>query len=192
MKSSLIFFNTDSRILNLMKEGDEEALVMLYESNRRMVTSFVARNSGTENDAEDLLQEAVIVLWERVRSGKFEYSAKLSTFIFATVQNMWRRRLAKIKRETPTEFDDTTFSQDDPSPLDELIEGERSKKIAAALVKLGDPCKALLVLFYWEEQSMDEIAKQMKFANADTVKSKKYQCKKALEKILVEEGIRTE
>ena len=162
---------------------------MLYESNRRMVASFVARNSGTENDAEDLLQEAVIVLWERVRSGKFEYSAKLSTFIFATVQNMWRRRLARMRREMPTEFDDTTPAKDDISPLEELMEDERSKKIAAALLKLGEPCKTLLVLFYWEEQSMDEIAKQMSFANADTVKSKKYQCKKALEKILVEEGI---
>jgi len=162
---------------------------MLYESNRRMVEAFVARNSGTESDAEDLLQEAVIVLWERVRSGRFEYSAKLSTFIFATAQNIWRRRLARMKRETPTDFNDTTPAQDDISPLEELIEDERSKKIATALVKLGEPCKTLLVLFYWDEQSMDEIAKQMSFANADTVKSKKYQCKKALEKILVEEGI---
>ena len=139
MKSSLLFFNTDSRILDLMKKGDDEALVMLYESNRRMVASFIARNSGTENDAEDLLQEAVIVLWERVKSGRFEYSSKLSTFIFATVQNMWRRRLAKMKRETATKFDDTTFAQNDPSPLDQLIEDECSRKMEAALVKVLFP-----------------------------------------------------
>jgi RNA polymerase sigma factor (sigma-70 family) len=189
MKSSLFFLNTDARILDLMKRGDEEALVVLYDSNRRMVKSFVLRNNGTDDDAEDLLQEAVIVLWEKVRSGKFEYSAKLSTFIFATVQNIWWRRLAKMKREVPSELNSEILKSDSASALDEMIESEQSKKISAALVKIGEPCKTLLLLFYWEEKSMDEIAHQLKFANADTVKSKKYQCKKALEKILHDERI---
>ncbi|MBI2428198.1 MAG: sigma-70 family RNA polymerase sigma factor [Ignavibacteriales bacterium] len=189
MKSPLQFFNTDSKILDLMKKGDEEALVMLYESNRRMVQSYVARNNGTDEDAEDLLQEAVVVIWERVHAGTFEYSAKLSTFIYATVQNMWRRRLARSKRETPTEFLTVNDPEDPISFLDDLVESELSKQIAAALVKLGEPCKTLLLLFYWEECSMEEIAKKMKFANAETAKSKKYQCKKAMEEILVGMGI---
>ncbi len=191
MKSPLFFLNTDARILDLMKKGDDDALVTLYESNRRMVVSFVIRNSGTEDDAADLLQEAVIILWERVRAGKFEYSAKLSTFIFATVQNLWRRRLAKMKREIPTDLNDDPAVSDAVSPLDEMIDDEHSKKISAALVKIGEPCKTLLILFYWEEQSMDQIARQLHFANADTVKSKKYQCKKALEKILRDEYLIT-
>ncbi|MEW5800054.1 MAG: sigma-70 family RNA polymerase sigma factor [Bacteroidota bacterium] len=189
MKSPLQFFNTDSKILDLMKKGDEEALVMLYEANRRMVQSYVSRNSGNDDDAEDLLQEAVVIVWERVRAGTFEYSAKLSTFVYATVQNMWRRKLARAKRETPTEFTILNDPEESVSFLDELIENEVSKQIAAALVKLGEPCKTLLMLFYWEECSMEEIAKRMKFANADTAKSKKYQCKKAMEEILVGMGI---
>ena len=174
-----------------MKKGDEDALVTLYESNRRMVTTFVLRNSGTMDDAEDLLQEAVIVLWERVRAGRFEYSAKLSTFIFATVQNMWRRRLYRMKRETPSDMNEKMEIADTAgiSAVEELMETEQAKNISAALVTLGEPCKTLLLLFYWEECSMDEIARKMSFANADTVKSKKYQCKKALEKILVKTGI---
>ncbi|MDD8017765.1 MAG: sigma-70 family RNA polymerase sigma factor [Bacteroidota bacterium] len=189
MKSSIFFLNDDARILDLMKKGDEEALVTLYQSNRKMVTSFVLRNSGTSDDAEDLLQEAVIILWERVREDRFEYSSKLSTFIYATAQNLWRRRLARMKKEISVEFDEKIEANDDPSILDELVENERSKTIALALVKLGEPCKTLLMLFYWENSSMDEIAKRLKFANADTVKSKKYQCKKALEKILSDERI---
>ncbi|MEW6061736.1 MAG: sigma-70 family RNA polymerase sigma factor [Bacteroidota bacterium] len=189
MKSSIPFFNVDAKILDLIKRGDEEALVMLYEANRRMVTSYVLRNNGTEDDADDLLQEAVVIVWERVRAGTFEQSAKLSTFIYAVVKNKWRRRLAQLKRETSTEFTERNDPEDISSPIDLLMEDEISKKISAALVKLGDPCKTLLLLFYWEECSMDEIAQRMKFANADTVKSKKYQCKKALEEILVEMGI---
>jgi len=53
-----------------------------------------------------------------------------------------------------------------------------------ALDRLGEPCRTLLILFYWEEASMEEIASRLGFANAETAKSKKYQCKKALEQIL--------
>ena len=189
MKSPLQLFNNDSKILDLMKKGDEEALVMLYEANRRMVLSYVLRNSGTQDDADDLLQEAVVVIWERVRAETFENSARLSTFIYATVQNMWRRRLARSKRETLTEFTSMNDPEDPISFFDELAESELAKQIATALTKLGEPCKTLLMLFYWEECSMEEIAKRLKFANADTVKSKKYQCKKAMEEILVGMGI---
>lgn len=189
MKSIVYFLNTDSKILDLMKNGDEDALVMLYDSNRRMVSSFVVRNGGSEDDAEDLLQEAVIVVWERVRSGKFEYKAKLSTFIYATVQNMWRRKRARLIRETPTDLSGEIDLESDDSPLEDLMLNEQSQLIAAALVTLGEPCRTLLLLFYWEERSMEEIARQMHFANTDTVKSKKYQCKKALEKILTDERI---
>jgi RNA polymerase sigma factor (sigma-70 family) len=75
------------------------------------------------------------------------------------------------------------------SPLDDLMQTELSAAIAAAVAKLGEPCRTLLVLFYWEERSLQEIAQQMHFANTDTVKSKKYQCKKSLEKILSDERI---
>ena len=185
MDPSLYFLHTDAKILDLIrKRDDEEALVFLYRANRRSVTSYVTNNSGSSDDAEDVLQEALVILWERVRSGKFQYEAKLSTFIMATAKNIWMRRLARRKREVPgaARIEETTSG--DPSALDELIENERKQLVRSALEKLGDPCKKLLLLFYWEELSLVEIASQMHFANADTVKSKKYQCKKALEQLL--------
>jgi len=184
MSPSLLFLTDDARILDLIREGDEEALVTLYRTNRKAVTAYVCRNDGTADDAEDMLQDALIVLWERVRSGKFEYAARLSTFIFATVKNMWLRQLARKKREQPGSIDAETAADGEQSVLDEMIESEQARRIADALETLGDPCKKLLLLFYWEELSMEQIATEMGFANADTVKSKKYQCKKALEGLL--------
>jgi RNA polymerase sigma factor (sigma-70 family) len=184
MKSSLFFLHTDARILDLIRKGDEETLVMLYDANYRLILAYVTRNHGTEDDAEDLLQESLVVLWERVRSGQFEYAAKLSTFIFGTVKNMWSRRLAKMRKEIPTEIDPDEHSDGALSALDDLIETEQAKMVRDALEKIGEQCKKLLMLFYWEELSMEEIAAQMGFANAATAKAKKYQCKKALEKVL--------
>src|SRR5512136_746931 len=101
MARSLLFLNPDSRILDLIRKGDEGALVDLYRSSRRPVSAFVTRNSGSSDDAEDVLQEALVVLWERVRAGRFEYTAQLGTFVFATARNIWLRRLARKRRERP-------------------------------------------------------------------------------------------
>ena len=184
MKASLFFLTTDARMLDLIRKGEEEALVTLYQSNRKPILSYITRNNGTADDAEDLLQEALIVLWERVRSGRFEYHAKLGTFVFGTVKNMWLRRLARMKRESPARLNPDEHADGGGSLLDDLIENERVLLVRSALEKLGEQCRKLLLFFYWEELSMEEIATHMGFANADTVKSKKYQCKKELEKIV--------
>lgn len=186
MGTTLQFLSTDARILDMLRRGDEEALVMLYRSNRKPVTSFVLRNNGTQDDAEDMLQEALVVLWERVRSGRFEYAAKLDTFVFATVKNIWMRRLNRKRREVADPVTADEASDDTASALDEMIAGEESRIVREALDRLGEPCRKLLLLFYWEELPMLEIAAQLGFANAETAKSKKYQCKKALQALLLE------
>ena len=186
MKAPLLFLNNDAKILDLIRnKEDEEGLAILFEENRRAVTSFVLKNSGTREDAVEMLQDAVIILWERVRRGEYEYRAKLGTFIIATVRNLWFRRLAQRHRELRDEELVEAAPDADPSPLDELIEKENAKTVGDALKRLGEPCRTLLLLFYWDELPLDEIGKKMGFANADTVKSKKYQCKKGLEELIL-------
>lgn len=180
----MFYLHDDARVLKLMQEGDEEALVVLFRQNRAMVASFVTRNSGTMDDVEDMLQEALITLWERVRSGRFEYSAKLSTFIYATVKNLWLRRLARRQRETPRPNDADDPPDESASILDSIVEEEQVNLVHIALKKLGEQCRKILLLFYWEELTMDQIASTLGIANADTAKAKKYQCKRELENIL--------
>jgi RNA polymerase sigma factor (sigma-70 family) len=184
MQKQLFFLNNDSKLLDALRNGDEEALAELFRQNRRPITSLVTRNQGSEDDAEDVLQEAVVVLWQRVRSGSFEYQSKLSTFLYATAKNIWSRRLARQRRELPAAEETLDMAAGDATPLEEMEENERVMAVQKAMEQIGNPCRDLLLLFYWEEQSMEEIAVKLGFANADTVKSKKYQCKKSLEHLL--------
>jgi len=185
MKTPLLFMDEDTHILNGIRTGDETALVQLYRSNRKSITAFLLRNNGTADDAEDMLQEALVILWERVRAGRHEYSARLSTFIFATVRNLWLRRLARKRRESPAAHPEDDFADGSLSTLDQMIDEERTESVRSALEALGEPCRTLLLLFYWEELSMEDIARRLGFANADTAKSKKYQCKKSLKDLLM-------
>lgn len=189
MALPLLLVQSDAHILDRMRNGDEGALDILYRTNRSAVMSYVVRNSGNRDDADDLLQEALVILWERVRTGRYSHDAKLSTFLYATVRNIWLRRLSRRKFESTQEIDPEAQSREEPTALEELIASERGEHLQKALERLGEPCRSLLLLFYWEEQSMDEIARRLGFANADTAKSKKYQCKKALRDLI--EGMGT-
>jgi RNA polymerase sigma factor (sigma-70 family) len=184
MGSPLLFLNSDARILDGIRCGDESALASLYQANRRPITSLVMRNNGTADDADDVLQESLITLWERVRYGNYEHTAALGTFLYATARNLWLRRLARARREQPFDPSTDESSSDEPSPLDALVDDERAVGITTALDRLGEPCRTLLVLFYWEEASMEEIARRLGMANASTAKSKKYQCKEQLKRLI--------
>lgn len=180
MSPELRFFNRDSKILHLIRNGDETGLVMLFEDARTMAVSYIQRNSGTEADAEEVLQEAVVILWEKVRSGPFEAHAKLTTYLMGVMKNLWSRRLARRKREAPLadDFDPPAVEE---SPLDGLIREEQLEATRKAMALITEMCRKILLMFYWEEKSMDEIAAALGLANAETAKSKKYQCRKSLE-----------
>ncbi len=183
MAPPTFFLTRDARILDLIRRGDEEGLVMLFNDTRATVTDFVLRNNGSSDDAGDILQEALVILWERVRNGKFEHAAKLSTFVFGVARNLWLRVLAGRKRE-PLRSPDHDPADTGDSAEETLIRDEQAELIRRALDVIDATCRRLLLLFYWEERSMEEIAAMMGFANSATAKSKKYQCKKHLEVIL--------
>ncbi len=184
MQAPLFFLNDDSKLLDALRNGDDSVLEELFDKNRRSVASLVIRNNGTEDDVEDVLQESLIVLWERIRKGTFEYQAKLSTFIYATAKNIWLRKLARQRREFTSSGETFDIPNGDSTPYEEMEENERVLAVEQAMEEIGNPCRDILLLYYWEEQTMEEIALKLGFANADTVKSKKYQCKKALEKLV--------
>ena len=58
-----------------------------------MIFSLVIKNSGNEDDAIDVLQDALIVLYEKVQLGTFELTVKLTTYIYGVSRNIWYNKL---------------------------------------------------------------------------------------------------
>ncbi len=155
----------------------------LFIRYEKLVCTYVTSHGGTDSDAEDILQETIIVLWQKVCSGDFELTSKLSTYLLAVAKNKW---MAEMRKRSKIEAEELAADTPDgnPSSLDGVIEGERVEQVQRALNRLKPLCKQVLMLFYFEERSLLDIARTLGFANADVAKSKKYQCKKALENLL--------
>jgi RNA polymerase sigma factor (sigma-70 family) len=170
----------EQEILERLQKGDQEVLIELYHANYNMVRNYVVKNNGVVEDAEDLLQDALVVLWQNVRKPGFELTSKISTYMMAVCKNLWLKQLGKNSRMMGEE-------QIKPQAHSETPVGGQAmdlKKIHEALDELGDTCKNILVMFYFDGYDMDTIAKSLQFNNADTAKAKKYQCFKKLEEIV--------
>ena len=159
-----------------IQRGDEKALEFIYKKYYRMMTKLVITNSGTEEEARDVYQDALVVFWQKARSGNLVLTSKMSTYIYSVCQNLWRKELDRKKR--------LSNEEKDSSETMDLEGPEREKIIAKCMDQLGETCRKVLMYYYFDEMSMQEIADKLGFANTDTAKTKKYKCKQKLDELV--------
>lgn len=166
----------DSEILERISRGDERMLDHLYKRYYRMMTKIVLSNNGTEDEAKDVYQEALLAFWQKAASGKLVLTSKISTYLYSICLNQWRKELDRKSRLSSEEVDGEDYQSHDAK--------ERLKIVLDCIDQLGDVCKKVLTLYYFDGLGMPDIAEKMNFANTDTAKTKKYKCKKKLDSLI--------
>ena len=140
------------------------------------MTRIVLSNNGTEEEAKDVYQEALLALWQKAARGELVLTSKTSTYLYSICLNQWRKELDRKSRLSSEEIDGEDYQQHEAK--------ERLKIVKDCIEQLGDVCKSVLTYYYFDGLSMQDIAKKMKFANTDTAKTKKYKCKKKLDSLI--------
>ncbi|MEM7107021.1 MAG: sigma-70 family RNA polymerase sigma factor [Bacteroidota bacterium] len=166
----------DNEIFEKICKGDEKTLEYLYKKYYRMMTKMVISNSGSEQEAKDIYQEALVVFWQKSVSGKLVLTSKISTYIYSICQNLWRKELDRKRRLSHEEKDSTEYADHDKV--------ERAKIINECINQLGETCRRILMYYYFDGLSMQDIADHLGFANTNTAKTKKYKCKKKLDELV--------
>jgi RNA polymerase sigma factor (sigma-70 family) len=165
---------SDTDLLESLKRGDSAAFRQVHVQYFGMIRYLILNNSGREEDAHDVFQEAQVVLFEQLQSGKFEQKASLKTWLYAVCRNKWLKQLEKEKRHVRfTDFESVEV-YDDATAFD--AKNESHVVLRRSLDMLGNSCKKLLLLFYFFQKSMEEIADDLNYTNADTAKTQKYKC----------------
>ena len=177
---------SDRQFIQRIQENDKTVLGEIYIKYEKQVSNYIKTHGGDDFDAEDMLQEAIIVLWQNVNNSKFNLSSKLGTYIVAVAKNKWRVQIRKRNKLSNAEISENIIDAED-SPLEFILSEENKTIIQSAFDLIQPICKQLLILYYFEERSIEEITKILKFSNTNVTKSKKYQCKKSLESVLQEQ-----
>jgi len=162
--------------------SDRKAIETIYRENYNMIQSLIVNNNGSADDARDIFQEAMIVLYEKVRSGSFELNCLIKTYVYSVSRRLWLKRLQQMNHYSPV-----ADNLQETIPVEEEIEeNERInyefQAMDRAISSLGEPCKSLLEAYYLDRRNMLEIAQSFGYTNADNAKNQKYKCLMRLKK----------
>ncbi|MEQ1678084.1 MAG: sigma-70 family RNA polymerase sigma factor [Chitinophagaceae bacterium] len=175
---------TDEKaLLEGLAANDKKAVETIYRENYNTIQALIINNNGSSDDAKDIFQEAMIVLYEKARSESFELSCQIKTFIYSVSRRLWLKRLQQQNR-----FSSPGDSMEEVIPVEEEMEDHEKRNdefemMDKAISHLGEPCKSLIEAYYLQKQTMQEIAANFGYTNADNAKNQKYKCLMRLKKI---------
>ena len=166
-----------------LANNDRLSVETIYREHYTMIQALVMNNSGNADEARDIFQEAMIVLYEKAISGKFELNCQLKTFLYAVCRRLWLKRLKQMQRHVVR----IEGMEESIQVEEELQTHEKMNAdfiiMETALAKIGEPCKSLLDAYYIRKNNMQEIASAFGYTNADNAKTQKYKCLMRLKKL---------
>ncbi|MBS1655931.1 MAG: sigma-70 family RNA polymerase sigma factor [Bacteroidetes bacterium] len=175
--------NNEQVLLEGLARSDNKAIETIYKENYNMVQVLIINNNGTADEAKDIFQEAMIVLYEKVRSGTFELSCLIKTYLYSVSKRLWLKRLQQMNR-----LAQVIDNIEESVPVEEELDDHEKRNqdfemMDKAISHLGEPCKSLLEAFYLQKKNMNEISAEFGYTNADNAKNQKYKCLMRLRKI---------
>ena len=170
-------------LLRGLAGNDKIAIETIYRQNFSLIQAFVVKNNGYPEDARDIFQEAMIILYGKSKQESFQLTCQIRTYIYSMCRRLWLKRLQQLQKFNPA----VELKEEIVAVEDELEMHEKKNAdfllMEEAMSKIGEPCKGLLEAYYLQKRSMTEIAEHFGYTNADNAKSQKFKCLVRLKKI---------
>lgn len=170
-------YTSDEALLKDLRAAAPAAFEAVYQRYYRIVAKQVSDAGLAGADAEDLFQEVLVVLVQKVRDPEFRLNAKMSTYLFAVARNLLLKKTSK--KVELSAGDDTLVrlgGEQAPDDLSDLKNREEQLNIVIGYLELlEEDCNRLLNMTFYEKRSHADIAGVMGYSEA-FVKVKKFRC----------------
>ncbi len=182
MSSSKIIYS-DLAIIEGLRLRSDYMIMFIYKEYFPIIKFLVTENNGTSEDAEDIFQEALLVIFSKVTDEGFDLSCSFLTYLYSVSKNILLRKL-KHKRMVDKNIDDllveTLISED------EIQNVELNQIIFEVLSQISDQEKKLLLLHYDKVPDAD-IAKLLNIENPNAIKKLRIKAKNKISQALIED-----
>jgi RNA polymerase sigma factor (sigma-70 family) len=173
---------SDEQILKGILRHDNLILQYIYKQYYYNINYFIRKNQGSEDDASDIFQEAIIIIYRKIKENDliFEKSS-FKGYLFSVCRFLWLKQLEKRRIEKEKLNDSLPYQEDlYDDNLNELVEkNERYGLYQKHFSMLSTDCQKLLQLFF-EKVSLKEIANLMGYKSEKYAKKRKFKCKELL------------
>jgi RNA polymerase sigma-70 factor (ECF subfamily) len=156
----------DRQDMERLASGHDTALNDLMTRHAQRLFHYLIRQLRDESDAEDLAQETFVRVFQHRQ--KFNPTHRFSTWLYTIATNLvrdrqrWRTRHPQVSLDAENESTGGDLKDKLPAtgatPEEKLIGGERAAAVRAAIAKLPEDLRTVILLFEYEEQSQQEIA----------------------------------
>lgn len=173
------FRKNEKEIIADIREGDSKAMENVYKKYRSEFVNWSGGKYGiSEDDARDHYQDTMTIFFEGVVNGKVtEIGSSLKTYLFGIGKNRIRQQFDAKSRGDKHEEGLAEHYQFLAEDEDASEAYEQARIHTSRLFELlGETCKEILRLFYFEKRSMSEIAKAMQHKNEAVTRTTKKRC----------------
>jgi RNA polymerase sigma factor (sigma-70 family) len=164
-------------------ENDFSVLQRIYRKSLPDVSRYIQRNSGTKDDAKDIFQEGILVIYKKVKKEELVLTTTFHNYLFSVCKRIWLKKLSKkSKKEVPFEGLQAYSEEDDLA--DDLLKSRKWALFNTMFSQLSEECQQALKMLF-NGYSSKEIGEKMGYTE-DYAKRKKYKCKRTLASLIQE------
>ncbi len=171
-------FNVEE-ILEGIRQNDVEVLQFVYKSFYPYVKYFITSNSGNEDDAQDIFQEAIVIIFRKLKKEQLEISCTFKTYLYSVCRLLWLKQLEKKRTKNELSIDNEKYIELSDETQVVTEQTERFRLYQDYFARLSEDCKKVLELSL-QKISLKEIAEIMGYKSDKYAKKRKYQCKEKL------------
>jgi RNA polymerase sigma factor (sigma-70 family) len=147
MNTTTKTIHADQRYLQGLVENSSTVIREIYEKFATKVKSYILKNSGDEEDAADILQEALINIYRQAKNGALMLSCPFEAFLLLVCKRKWLNELKKRGSNRVTnDLEHVSDTGVDELALAEQVmeQDQKTNLFLAMFEKLGDTCKNII------------------------------------------------
>ncbi|RLD71131.1 MAG: hypothetical protein DRJ29_11405 [Bacteroidetes bacterium] len=170
---------SNSDLIKGIRNHDSSILEHVYKTHYPIIEGYITHNQGSREQARDIFQDAMIIVYKRIKSNELELTCKFGTYLYAICKNIWMQERKKYLQRTQ-KLRQQPLEVNDPGPADDpLLQNHLTDLFNKHFDALSKDCQKILSM-YFNNFSVEDIRAAMNYKDLHHTADRKYRCKKSL------------
>jgi RNA polymerase sigma factor (sigma-70 family) len=170
---------SNSDLIKGIRNHDSSILEHVYNTYYPIIEGYITHNQGSRDQARDIFQDAMIIVYKRIKSNELELTCKFGTYLYAICKNIWMQERKKYLQRTQ-KLREQPLEVNDPGPADDpLLQNHLTDLFNKHFDALSKDCQKILSM-YFNNFSVEDIRAAMNYKDLHHTADRKYRCKKSL------------
>lgn len=166
-------------ILEGIRRNNIRILQYIYKTYYSYIEYFIISNSGSDDDAKDIFQEALVVIYRKLTEDELEISCSFKTYLYSVCRLLWLKQLERRKVKNELSIDSEAYIDLEDETKELAEQNERFSLYQKHFKRLNEDCKKVLEMSM-EKIPLKQIAEIMGYKSEKYAKKRKFQCKERL------------